>query len=466
MNKVIFLIFATIVLSGCYKSQFDFQSQLNSLYEEAAKVYFQYRPVDATALGIEKGKVGKNTNDQMGAYMPWIENEFRERLKQIKNSIKQIKSKIQPDYNQDMMVDILDNYDGFDGFSVGHISFRHGQEPYVMTQVGGPHIIESDVLVNSHPFKTKQDAVDYLQRLRLFDRLAVGLNRKIIADANIDWVPPKVIIERTIQNLESFIKPKTKQHPFYKTFSKKVDALEIESIEKIRLKKIVHELIETRVYSSYRAMIKTQQKILPKGKESDGIWAQPRGIEYYELMIELLADTNKTADEIHQYGKIEVNRVTNVMDRILKDNNFINGSVSERMNQLGRMDEFLYKDSDTGRQLLINDINRFINEAQKTMSSEFLRMPKFEMVVSPLPFEKELLIPAGMHTFAAINNSFPSTYWINTSDINSTPKFDLKTRTVHEILSGHHIVAALLEQNDLPLLRKVTPNNAFFKGWA
>jgi uncharacterized protein (DUF885 family) len=72
----------------------------------------------------------------------------------------------------------------------------------------------------------------------------------------------------------------------------------------------------------------------------------------------------------------------------------------------------------------------------------------------------------GQYTSPAIDGSKPGIYWINLADITANPKFDLKTLTYHEANPGHHWQIALnLAQEQLPLLRRIAPYNAYAEGW-
>ena len=101
------------------------------------------------------------------------------------------------------------------------------------------------------------------------------------------------------------------------------------------------------------------------------------------------------------------------------------------------------------------------------MDSLFKSRPKFPVEVKRIPVEREVGAPGGQYTSPALDGSNPGVYWINLYDIKANPKLDLKTLTYHEAIPGHHWQIALnLEQESLPLIRRIAPYNAYVEGWA
>ncbi len=202
-------------------------------------------------------------------------------------------------------------------------------------------------------------------------------------------------------------------------------------------------------------------------RSQSGIWAQPNGAKYYEDAVRMLGDTDLTPAQIHQLGLDEVQRILKQMDTILKLQGMNDGTVGQRMTTLNDDSQFLYEDSDAGRKQLLDDLNGYIEGISNRMDEQFATRPKYAVEVRKFPKSREESAPGGMYTNPPIDGSQPGIYWINLRDIKANPKFDLKTLTYHEAIPGHHWQIALnLEQESLPLLRRIAPYNAYTEGWA
>jgi len=108
----------------------------------------------------------------------------------------------------------------------------------------------------------------------------------LLALINTMCLLPKVIIEKTIASLEAFIKPKPAEHPFVNYFTKELAKVEgISDEDKLTLTDEVKELVAKKVYPAYVKSIELQNKLLPNGREASGIWAQPKGPEFYQAAV-------------------------------------------------------------------------------------------------------------------------------------------------------------------------------------
>ena len=181
----------------------------------------------------------------------------------------------------------------------------------------------------------------------------------------------------------------------------------------------------------------------------------------------MLGDSDLTPQQIHDLGLSEVERITSEMDEILNVQGMTEGTVGERMMALLDDSRFIYEDSEAGRAELLNDLNKYIQEISAMMDEQFATRPKYDVEVRKFPKAREESAPGGQYTNPPLDGSQPGIYWINLRDIKANPRFEMKTLTYHEAIPGHHWQVALnLEQEDLPMLRRIAPYNAYVEGWA
>ncbi len=438
-------------------------------FDASARVLFHARPHYATVLGVEESLAGGKYNHRLDDYSPQAEARLRDKLREINKQLTNIEVTEPTDVdNKKVMMNLNRYFAGHEDFDIGYIDLWMGLSPFIVNQINGPLIDVPNYMVANQKINSVDDAKEYLQRLDGYDAFLQSVMAKLSADTGKGWIPPKVIIEKTIAGLESFIEPEVTAHPLYTTFEKQVNALDgVDETEKQRFYQQAEQHIEDGVYSGYRLFIDAQKQLLEKATMESGIWAQPNGEAYYADAVKMLGDTDMSPEEIHQVGLSEVERITAEMDAILVANGHTEGTVGERMLAINDDPQFLYEDSEAGRAQVIADLNGYIEEINQRMPEQFATKPPYEVEVRAFPKAREASAPGGMYSSPKIDGSAPGIYWINLRDIKAVPKFDLKTLTYHEANPGHHWQVALnLAQDSLPMVRRIAPYNAYVEGWA
>jgi len=384
--------------------------------------------------------------------------------------ISNFQGKLDPEANSNRKViaSIARYYAGDPDFDIGYIDTWMGMSAFIVNQINGPAIDAPSILQNNHALKNIRDAQDYVVRLKKFDDMLGSIGEKVQADAAKNWVPPKIIVAKAIKNLEGFTSADIMQHPLYTHFEKTISTLpDIEPASRKSLLAQAARALTDDVYPAYQDLANTMRSVQTIARDKHGIWAQPNGSDFYQDAINNLGDTDMTADQIHSLGLAEVARISAEMNTILVAEGYTTGSVGQRMAALIAEPRFLYEDSDGGREQLLNDLNDYIDEIDGRMDSLFKSRPKFPVEVRRIPKEREVGAPGGQYTSPALDGSNPGVYWINLHDIKANPKLDLKTLTYHEAIPGHHWQIALnIEQESLPLFRRIAPYNAYVEGWA
>lgn len=438
-------------------------------FDASARVLFHARPHYATVLGVEESLAGGKYNHRLDDYSPQAEAKLRAKMREINKQLGNIEVTETADVdNKKVMMNLNRYFAGHEDFDIGYIDLWMGLSPFIVNQINGPLIDVPNYMVANQKINSVEDANDYLQRLDGFDAFLQGVMAKLSADTGKGWIPPKVIIEKTIAGLEAFIEPEVTAHPLFTHFEKQVNALKsIDDTEKQRLYLEAEQHIEDGVYSGYRLFIEAQKQLLEKASTESGIWAQPNGEAFYADAVKMLGDTDMIPEEIHQVGLDEVARITAEMDAILVANGHTEGTVGERMLAINDDPQFLYEDSEAGRAQVIDDLNGYIEEINQRMPEQFASQPIYDVEVRAFPKARETSAPGGMYSSPKIDGSAPGIYWINLRDIKAVPKFDLKTLTYHEANPGHHWQIALnLAQDSLPMVRRIAPYNAYVEGWA
>jgi len=442
----------------------------DQLYQQATRLLFQARALNASALGLSEDVVGKAFNTELENYSAEAEAQLRQQLNAVISQLAAlpVPADAVDAENQAVMLNIMQYYAGSSEFPQGYIDSWMGHSAFVVNQINGPTIDMAGALQNSHPIANEQDAKNYLSRLEKFGAALKAVEQRFVSDAATGWVAPKVLLDKSLTILDSYANGEVTEHVLYKDFAKKLDNVKDLSAEaKQQYLTSAALLVQKQVQAGYQQLAAAVRAELPKARTESGIWAQPNGDKFYAYSVKQLGDTDLTPEQIHQKGLDEVARISQEMDSILKAQGYKDGSVGARMTALNGEARFLYQDSDAGRQQVLDDLNKYIAEINQRMPELFATKPPYPVEVRRIPVEIQDSAAGGQYSSPAIDGSKPGIYWINLRDIKANAKFDLKTLTYHEANPGHHWQVALnLAQEHLPLLRRVAPYNSYVEGWA
>lgn len=347
----------------------------------------------------------------------------------------------------------------------GSASFG-GFTVYPVTQLSGLHISVPNLMESQQPVTNTDEALAYVQRLYAFEQAFDDQIAALREDAAVGLVPPDFVIDKTLAVLARFTEPAPTENVLYTSLKRKLEAADVPDAS-ARLE-AAEAAISDAVYPAYAHLAAVLQEIRPGAVHDAGISARPNGEAVYDAMIRVNADSDLSADEIHQIGLGEVDRITAQMEAILTAQGYASGTIGERMSALQAEPRFLYPNTDAGKAQLIADLNVQVADVMAKAPEWFATLPPQPVEVRRVPAFSEESAPGGYYDLPSLDGSRPGIYWINLRDTANNPIWGLKTLTYHEAVPGHHFQLSLsLDQADVPLLRKlVAGTNAYVEGWA
>ncbi|GGD74980.1 DUF885 domain-containing protein [Lacimicrobium alkaliphilum] len=362
---------------------------------------------------------------------------------------------------------ILAYYAGDKDYSAGYIDTWAGHLPYIINQISGPLIDIPKLMQVQQPVTNAAQAEAYLQRLEALEQMTNQVVAKFQQDQQQGVRLPANLIPGTLDYFERFVAPQPSEHSLVTSFAKRLENVESLADQRQALADKAAQLIATKIYPAYQRAQQVVADSVEQAPEGDGIWAQPGGEGFYQHALTYLGDTQMSAEQVHQTGLDEVDRISTEMDTILKANGYEEGTVGERMVALASEPQFLFGDSDEGRQALLDSLNVEIDAIMEMAPSLFATMPSQSVEVRRIPKVSEKGEAGGFYTPPSMDGKRPGIYWINLRDMSAVPSFGLKTLTYHEAVPGHHFQIALnMAQQDIGLMRQNAPFNAFVEGWA
>ena len=252
-------------------------------------------------------------------------------------------------------------------------------------------------------------------------------------------------------------------------FSRKVEALELDLEKVTELKSNLSKVIASDVKLGFQSILDYMESNYENANQHHGVWSLPGGEDYYAARLRSYTTTNYTAEEIHQIGLAEVKRISDRMKGIFIELGYkINKPVGSMMNDLNENPDFLYADTSDRKEIVINDFNQMVKEAEEGIKPYFNEIPVSPVEVRAVPEYSEQTAAGGYYQSPSLDGSRPGVFYANLYDIKQTATFGMRTLAFHEAVPGHHFQIALNQENsDLTFYRKFGyGTSAFSEGWA
>lgn len=345
------------------------------------------------------------------------------------------------------------------------------EEPYLdftfpLEQFNGVNVGLIETLTVRHPLLSEKDASSYLAVLaQVSTRMdeAIAEAQRIAAKG---MFPPRFILEATLTQLKQFIAPPPAQNPFVTTFDQKITALKaISDARREELRAEAERIVTAQVYPAWRKAIALLEPLRDRATDDAGIWRFKGGAEDYAYALRRYTTTSLTAEQIHQIGLQQVERIETEMDAIFRRLGRTQGTLKERIAALSK--DLAYPRTEDGRKLIMADVEQILRDAQKRSESLFDRVPKSPVNAQPFPRFREANAAANYNS-PAPDGSRPGIFQIPLRPERMT-KYGLRSLVYHETVPGHHFQIALqVENKDLPRFRQIGAFggiSALVEGW-
>jgi uncharacterized protein (DUF885 family) len=325
-------------------------------------------------------------------------------------------------------------------------------------------------MATQHQVKSVGEAEDYITRLGKFplkfEQTLEGLKAR--EAANI--IPPQFVVEKVLDEMRRFVAATPKENLLYTSFKEKLDKIDATALDdatRVRLLGEVEQAIDASVYPAYRSFIAYYEALQPKATSNHGVWALPDGEAMYAWSVKQHTTTDMSADQVHALGLSEVARIEAEMDAILQAEGLLEGTVGARVQQIATRPDQLYPDTDAGREQIIADFQRIIDEIDAGLGDTFNVRPKAGVKVERVPVFREKTAPGAYYNPPAFDGSRPGIFYINLRNTAEVARFGMRTLAYHEAIPGHHFQTTIQQElTGVPTFRKVLPFTAFSEGWA
>ena len=339
---------------------------------------------------------------------------------------------------------------------------------YRVNQISGVTVNMPQFLTDTHVIKNEKSVRRYLSRLREFGRVLRETHARVIDDRANGVIPPDFVIEKALVGMNKFIAGGADNSPLVTTLGPKLD--ELEDVDEAAAAAFINDatqLVSSEVIPGYKAIIILFESMLPEATHHAGIWRLPNGEAIYAANLRSNTTTQYSPEEIHATGLAEVDRIEGEMLDILDSQGVMGDSFAQRIRVLMDDPAHQFPNTDEGRAEMIAYLEAFDQKVMAIAADYFVTIPPQPLEIVRVPEYSQDSSPGGYYSGPALDGSRPGRFYINQKDTADNPRWTLPTLMIHEGSPGHHFqisTSQLIE--GVPLLRRLSPFNAFSEGWA
>lgn len=346
--------------------------------------------------------------------------------------------------------------------------FRH--HTYIMDQFSAYHTMVPSFLINVHRVTNTEDAQAYISRLQRVKTLFSQVIDQLRIRQEMGVFPPKWSYDQMLQASKNVITgapfdSSDSASSIWQDFQDKASKLEITDSERKTLLDDAKNALLTSVQPAYQALIselEVQRELTPEG---DGVWRLPEGDKWYENRLAWFTTTDLTADEVHNIGLQNVERIHQDMRSIMKKVKF-DGSLNEFFEFMRSDKKFYYANTDEGRDAYLLEAKALIDTMRDKLPEYFSLIPQAEMVVKRVEPFREKSAGKAFYQSPAKDGSRPGIYYANLYDMNDMPTYQMEALAYHEGIPGHHMQRAIAQELEgIPEFQKYSSFTAYTEGW-
>ncbi|WP_046744664.1 DUF885 domain-containing protein [Kordia zhangzhouensis] len=341
---------------------------------------------------------------------------------------------------------------------------------YPLNQMHGMQAEIPAFLINMHQINSKSDAEAYISRLNGLKELFAQLEQNLKAREEAGIMPPKFVFEHVINDSRNIIQGKpfdtsSKNSTLWEDFTTKVANLDVNAIEKEQLKEKAKSALLQSVQPAYSALISLLEEQKKRATMDDGVWKFPNGAAFYETALQRTTTTDMTAEEIHQLGLREVERIHHEMD-LIKNKVGFKGSLKEFFAFMKKDSQFYYPATLEGKKAYMDKATAIIDSMKSRLNELFITKPRADIQVKAVEAFREKSAGKAFYQQPALDGSRPGTYYANMYAMEAMPSYQMEALAYHEGIPGHHMQIAIAQElQNVPMFRKFGRYTAYVEGW-
>ena len=437
------------------------EETVKTLLDSCADNLLRLQPETATSLGVDKDErqaLRSRLSDRSAAGQQVVAETLRDDLarasavdtaalsRETRASLEVVKSAY---------------HTALEGFDLPYGDVAVGgwrNTPYVVIQNVGAYLDIPRFLESEHLVANAADAEAWIARLEQYPAALDGELERMRAARAAGLVPPAFLIDKALAQLELAATRARGGDSLVESIAAKTTNIPGVWAEQAR------RIVTERVAPPLERQIAELRQARALATDEAGMWARPRGEEYYRWALKASTTTSMTPDEVHQLGLDQLELLHGRMDPILRSLGYTEGSVGARMTELADDPRYQFPEGDEGRQEILAFIEERLSLIRARMPQAFGTLVRGNVEVRRLPPEEEPGAPSAYGGPGSIDGTIPGKFWINlrTTDLHS--RYSLPDLVHHEAIPGHVWQGEYGQK--LSLIHSLLAFNAYSEGWA
>jgi uncharacterized protein (DUF885 family) len=429
----------------------------NQLFEDIFMTNVMRSPMYQSYLGIK---------DDQDKWDDISDEQAKEDLALTKKHLEQVKAIDESKLNEQTKISWMLMKQSLEN-DIADFKWRHHNYP--VNQMFGLHSSVASLLINQHGISNVDDAEGYISRLNGLPELFAQLADNLQLRAEKGIIAPKFVYPYVISDSKNIITgaPFDDSEPsaLWEDFTSKVEQLELEESQREELLAAAEKAMLESVKPAYQDLITAVEGIAEQATTKDGAWKFPDGEAFYNNALQRTTTTDLTAEEIHEIGLSEMERIHEEMRAIMEEVGF-EGSLQEFFVHMRNSDKFIYPNTEEGRQRYLDEATAYIDNMRERLDELFINKPKAGLIVKAVEPFREKSAGKAFYQQPSMDGSRPGTYYANLYDMEAMPTYQMEALAYHEGIPGHHMQIAIQQElKGIPKFRRFGRYTAYSEGW-
>ena len=438
---VLFLAGAISLLAQDVKPMAERLAAQNALFDEQYESDLRNFPERATSFGDYR------YNDKLGdrSLAGIIErNKTDEGFLARLQAISTAGFSDQDQLSHDLLIRVLEQ-------RIADFNLKEYEMP--INQQYGVHTALADLAL-AVPFDSVKHYQDYIARLHQIPRVLNQTKEVLRAGIKDELMPVKFLIEKLPAQCEGIVE----NDPFLlpaKKFPAKFSAADRKRLTEEMTNAVNRDVIPA--YEAFAVFLRTEYAA--HGRTTLSVTSLPDGQKRYENDIYARTTTRMTADEIHQIGLREIDRIEAEMTAIAKKEGF--RDLASFRASLKTNPKYIPTSADQ----ILNDFRHYIAQMEPKLPQLFGLLPKSPVTVEAIP---PFQAAAATHYLTGTpDGKRPGRVVVATSDFAKRSLVNDEAIAYHEGVPGHHMQLSIQQRLEgLPKFRLHGLGfNAYSEGW-
>jgi uncharacterized protein (DUF885 family) len=334
------------------------------------------------------------------------------------------------------------------------VDFQFKEYEMPVNQFNGIHTSLAD-LPNSVPLDSVKHYEDYIARLHQIPQSLKDTTEVLRAGLKDKLMPVRFLLEKVPVQCEGIIAA----NPFLNPTKKYPAGITAE--DQKRLTRQITDVVNGEVLPGYKAFAEfVKTEYAPQGRTILSVTSLPDGQKRYENNIYARTTTHMTAEQIHQLGLREIERIEAEMTTIAKKEGFADLAAFQA--SLKKNPKYVA----TSSEQILEDFRRYMAQMEPKLPQLFGLLPKSPVTVEAIPAFQAAT--ATHYVAGTPDGKRPGRVVVATSNFAERSLVDDEAVAYHEGIPGHHMQISMQRQlTGLPKFRlQGLGFAAFTEGWA